>query len=151
LKAVIQRVNQAKVKVAEETVGSIEHGFVVLLGITHEDDEKDVEALVQKLIHLRVFEDEDQKMNCSLLDVEGSVLSISQFTLYGDVRKGRRPNFLHAAKPEVANELYELFNKQLKATGLRVETGRFGAMMDVSLVNNGPVTIIIETEAGKII
>lgn len=151
MKAVIQRVNRASVTVDDEVVGKIDHGFVILLGVTHEDTEADVDALVQKIIHLRVFEDEAGKLNRSLIDTNGSILSISQFTLYGDVRKGRRPNFMQAAKPDVANKLYELFNEKIKEQGVHVETGVFGAMMDVSLVNNGPVTIIIETENGKIV
>jgi len=151
VRAVIQRVNQANVKVDNEITGEIEHGFVILLGVTHDDSPADVKALVQKIIHLRVFEDEQNKLNHSLLDVKGSVLSISQFTLYGDVRKGRRPNFMKAAKPEKASELYELFNESLIQAGIQVETGSFGAMMDVELVNNGPVTIIMETNQGKIV
>jgi len=151
VRAVIQRVNQANVKVDNEIIGEIEHGFVILLGVTHDDSPADVKALVQKIIHLRVFEDEQNKLNHSLLDVKGSVLSISQFTLYGDVRKGRRPNFMKAAKPEKASELYELFNESLIQAGIQVETGSFGAMMDVELVNNGPVTIIMETNQGKIV
>lgn len=151
MKAVIQRTSQAKVKVDNKVVGAIENGLVVLLGITHEDTIQDVEALVQKMIHLRIFEDEENKMNRSLVDSDGSVLSISQFTLYADVRKGRRPNFMNAANPKRANELYELFNKKLKDAGIHVETGTFGAMMDVELVNDGPVTIVMETKQGKIV
>ncbi|HLS66856.1 MAG TPA: D-aminoacyl-tRNA deacylase [Pseudogracilibacillus sp.] len=151
MKAVIQRVSCASVSVENEVVGKIDDGFVVLLGITHEDTERDVHALVQKIVHLRVFEDEEGKLNRSLIDTNGSILSISQFTLYGDVRKGRRPNFMQAAKPHIANEVYELFNEKLRQENVHVETGTFGAMMDVSLTNHGPVTIIIETEDGKIV
>src|SRR5699024_788659 len=126
-------------------------GFVVLLGVGENDTEKDVEAIVQKLIHLRIFEDEAGKMNRSLLDVEGSVLSISQFTLYANIRKGRRPSFTKSMHPEEANRLYEYFNESLRKESIHVETGQFGAMMDVSLTNDGPVTIMIETEDGVIV
>ena len=119
---------------------------MVLVGVTHEDTEEDVHYLAEKLAHLRIFEDENGKMNHSLLDVKGSVLSVSQFTLYGDTRKGRRPNFMKAAKPDVANSLYECFNEALREKGIHVETGRFGAMMDVSLTNSGPVTMLIDSK-----
>lgn len=147
MKAVIQRARNARVTVGDETVGEIGHGFVVLLGITHEDTVKDVEYIVNKVIHLRVFEDENEKMNLSLKDVTGSILSISQFTLYGDTRKGRRPSFIKAAKPDYANELYEQFNQLIKDKGIKVETGKFGAMMDVQFTNEGPVTLIIDSKA----
>lgn len=151
MRAVIQRAKQASVSVRGKVIGEIDRGFVILLGITHDDTEADVDTLVNKVIHLRVFEDEEGKMNQSLLDQEGSILSISQFTLYADTRKGRRPSFIKAAEPTYANELYELFNEKLKEAGVDVETGKFGAMMDVQLINEGPVTIIIETKDGKII
>lgn len=151
MKAVIQRSKQANVKVNDEVIGEIEHGFVVLLGITAHDTIDDVKAIVQKLIHLRIFEDEAEKLNLSLLDVNGSILSISQFTLYADVRKGRRPNFMKAAHPSIAEPLYDQFNELLKIENIDVQTGKFGAMMDVSIVNAGPVTITIETRDGKII
>jgi len=151
LRAVIQRVKHANVKVENKVIGKINNGLVVLLGVAHEDTEADAEALVEKLIHLRIFEDEANKMNQSLLDIEGSILSVSQFTLYADVKKGRRPSFVKAAKPDRAEKLYELFNEQLKEANVHVETGSFGAMMDVELVNDGPVTIIIEAKEGKII
>ncbi len=151
MKAVIQRVKRANVKVEDQIVGEIQHGLLILLGVTSSDTVKDVETLVQKIIHLRIFEDKDDKMNHSLLDEKGSILSVSQFTLYSDVRKGRRPNFMQAAEPQYANELYELFNQRIKDDGVHVETGQFGAMMDVELVNDGPVTIIMETKDGKII
>lgn len=151
MKAVIQRVNQAKVTVNQEVIGKIDHGLVVLLGIAHEDTMEDVTAIVNKMIHLRIFEDEDNKMNLSLKDVDGSILSISQFTLYGDIRKGRRPSFVKAANPDDANNLYEKFNDMLRKEDIHVETGEFGAMMDVALTNAGPVTIIMETENGKIL
>ncbi|BAM47182.1 D-aminoacyl-tRNA deacylase [Amphibacillus xylanus] len=146
MRAVIQKVSQASVKVENKIVGQIDHGFVVLLGVTHNDTEEDAEYLAKKICHLRIFEDEAEKMNLSLLDVQGSVLSISQFTLYSDTRKGRRPSFTDAARPEQANQLYEYFNQQIESYGVKLETGEFGAMMDVSLINQGPVTIIIDSE-----
>lgn len=151
MKAVVQRVKEAHVTVDGEIIGKINHGFVLLLGITHDDTEKDIDVIINKLIHLRIFEDEANKMNLSLLDVAGSVLSVSQFTLYGDIRKGRRPSFTGARNPEEARQLYDLFNEKLRAQNVNVETGSFGAMMEVSLVNDGPVTIIIETKDGKIV
>ena len=147
----IQRAKDASVKVDDVVIGQIDHGFVILLGVTHDDTDKDIDTLVNKIIHLRVFEDEDGKMNRSLIDTNGSILSISQFTLYADTKKGRRPSFVKAAKPEYANELYELFNEKLKEAGVHVETGEFGAMMDVQLTNVGPVTIILETQDGVLI
>lgn len=126
-------------------MGQIEHGLLLLVGITHEDSEKDVEFVADKVAHLRIFEDEAGKMNHSVLDTGGQILSVSQFTLYGDCRKGRRPNFMSAARPEQAEPLYEMFNSKLREKGLQVETGRFGAMMDVRLLNDGPVTLIVES------
>ncbi|RDW19285.1 D-tyrosyl-tRNA(Tyr) deacylase [Oceanobacillus arenosus] len=146
MKAVIQRARDASVTVDGEIIGEINDGFVVLLGVTHEDTVEDVTYLVNKIIHLRIFEDENEKMNHSLLDVGGSILSISQFTLYGDTRKGRRPNFMQAAKPDYAKELYETFNTMVRESGIEVETGRFGAMMDVQFTNVGPVTLIIDSK-----
>lgn len=146
MRLVVQRVTSASVKVEEEITGAINEGYMVLVGVTHEDTEEDVHYLADKLAHLRIFEDENGKMNHSLLDVKGSVLSVSQFTLYGDTRKGRRPNFMKAAKPDAANALYESFNKALREKGIYVETGRFGAMMDVSLTNSGPVTIWMDSK-----
>ncbi|WP_282059077.1 D-aminoacyl-tRNA deacylase [Bacillus pumilus] len=146
MRLVVQRVTSASVKVEEEITGAINEGYMVLVGVTHEDTEEDVLYLAEKLAHLRIFEDENEKMNHSLLDVKGSVLSVSQFTLYGDTRKGRRPNFMKAAKPNAANALYESFNKALREKGIHVETGRFGAMMDVSLTNSGPVTIWMDSK-----
>jgi len=146
MKAVIQRAKDASVTVDGEEIGAIDEGFVVLLGVTHDDTTEDVNYLVNKIIHLRVFEDENGKMNRSLMDIEGSILSISQFTLYADTRKGRRPSFIKAAKPDTANELYEHFNVRLKGEGVKVETGQFGAMMDVGLTNVGPVTFIIDSQ-----
>ncbi|MDN0039824.1 D-tyrosyl-tRNA(Tyr) deacylase [Bacillus altitudinis] len=146
MRLVVQRVTSASVKVEEEITGAINEGYMVLVGVTHEDTEEDVHYLAEKLAHLRIFEDENGKMNHSLLDVKGSVLSVSQFTLYGDTRKGRRPNFMKAAKPDMANSLYECFNETLREKGIHVETGRFGAMMDVSLTNSGPVTIWMDSK-----
>lgn len=145
MKVVLQRSKSAQVTVDGETVGRIEHGFVLLVGVTHEDTEQDARYLADKIAGLRVFEDDQGKMNLSILETGGQVLSVSQFTLYGDCRKGKRPNFMAAARPEQAEPLYERFNAMLREQGLRVETGRFGAMMDVSLVNDGPVTLILES------
>jgi D-tyrosyl-tRNA(Tyr) deacylase len=133
------------VSVDGETVGKIERGLVVLVGVTHEDTEQDARYMAEKLAGLRIFEDGEGKMNLSVLEAGGEVLSVSQFTLYGDVRKGKRPNFMAAARPEQAKPLYERFNELLQAQGVRVETGVFGAMMDVQLTNWGPVTLVIES------
>ncbi|MCA1021695.1 D-tyrosyl-tRNA(Tyr) deacylase [Halobacillus litoralis] len=146
MKAVVQRAVDASVTVEEETVGSIERGLVILLGVTHEDTEEDARYLADKIPHLRIFEDENGKMNHSLKDVEGQMLSISQFTLYGDTRKGRRPNFMGAARPDAAVQLYESFNKMVMDQGVHVETGSFGAMMNVQLTNEGPVTLILDSK-----
>ncbi len=151
MKLVIQRSKEASVKINNEVTGEIKSGLVVLIGITHQDTEADIDALIQKMIHLRIFPDEAGKLNLSLMDTKGSVLSISQFTLYADVKKGRRPNFTDAAKPGQANELYELFNQKLRAEDIHVETGEFGAMMEVELINDGPVTIALESSDGKLI
>ncbi|MEN2765884.1 D-aminoacyl-tRNA deacylase [Ornithinibacillus xuwenensis] len=146
MRAVIQRAQDAKVTVRDEVIGEIKNGFVVLLGVTHEDTIEDATYLVNKIVHLRVFEDDNEKMNLSLKDVDGDILTISQFTLYGDTRKGRRPNFMQAAKPQQANQLYEQFNSLIEAEGIKVETGEFGAMMNVQLTNVGPVTLIIDSK-----
>lgn len=146
MRVVIQRVKHARVTVDHEVVGEIQQGFVLLVGITHDDTEVDAEYCATKIPNLRVFEDEEGKMNLSLRDVGGEILSISQFTLYGDMRKGRRPNFMAAAKPEQANRLYEYFNSLLREQNIVVETGIFGAMMDVELVNAGPVTLILDSK-----
>ncbi len=144
MKAVIQRVQQAEVKVDGNVTGSINKGLLVFLGIGKEDNEDRLNFLVNKIINLRVFEDESGKMNLSVKDTNGEILVVSQFTLYGDVKKGYRPNFMNAAPPEVAEQYYELFIKKLKENGIKTETGKFGAMMQVHLINDGPVTIIIE-------
>lgn len=146
MKVVIQRASEAQVKVDNKTVGEISNGLVVLVGITHKDTIEEVKYLANKIVNLRIFEDEHEKMNLSLKDVSASILSISQFTLYGDTRKGRRPNFMEAAAPEYANELYDKFNETLKEHGIHVETGQFGAMMDVRFTNVGPVTLILDSE-----
>jgi D-aminoacyl-tRNA deacylase len=146
MKVVLQRSKEASVTVGRKVAGQIEKGFVLLVGITHGDTEEDARYVADKVVNLRVFEDEAGKMNHSLLDVKGEILSISQFTLYGDCRKGRRPNFMEAAKPAHARPLYEYFNKVLKEKGVTVETGVFGEMMDVKLTNDGPVTLILESK-----
>lgn len=147
MRVVVQRVRDARVTVDGETVGAIAHGLLLLVGFTHGDREDDLAWMAEKVVHLRVFEDEAGKLNRSLLEVGGEILSVSQFTLYGDCRKGRRPSFAAAARPEEARRLYEAFNERLRAYGVRVETGRFGAMMDVSFTNVGPVTLILESPA----
>lgn len=146
MRVVLQRTTDAEVRIAGEIKGKIEQGFVALVGITHSDTEEDIQYLVNKTVNLRVFEDEKGKMNLSLMDVGGSILSISQFTLYGDCRKGRRPNFMQAAKPDYAEEMYEKWNDMLRSQGITVETGQFGAMMDVAFTNNGPVTILLDSD-----
>jgi D-tyrosyl-tRNA(Tyr) deacylase len=146
VKVVIQRAKHAKVTVEDNVVGEIDEGVMVLVGITHDDTEADADYLAEKIVNLRIFEDEAGKMNHSLLDVNGQVLSVSQFTLYGDCRKGRRPNYMNAAKPDYANDIYEIFNTKLREKGLHVETGIFGAMMDVQFTNVGPVTLIVESK-----
>ncbi|BDG46348.1 MULTISPECIES: D-aminoacyl-tRNA deacylase [Parageobacillus] len=146
MKVVVQRAKRAKVTVNGETVGSIGHGLVLLVGVTHSDTIEDVAFVADKIAHLRIFEDESGKMNLSVLDVGGEILSVSQFTLYGDCRKGRRPNFMEAAKPDHALPIYEALNEALRQKGIRVETGKFGAMMEVELINDGPVTLIVESK-----
>ena len=144
MRLVVQRVKNAKVDVDNKTVGSIDKGFLVLLGVTHSDTKETADYLVKKLCNLRVFEDENGKMNLSLKDVEGKLLIVSQFTLYADCTGGNRPSFINAAKPDMANELYEYFCNECKNKGIEVERGIFGADMKVSLLNDGPVTIILE-------
>lgn len=146
MKVVLQRVKNASVTVEGEVTGAIDHGLLLLVGFKEGDTKEDLRYLAEKVVHLRIFEDESGKMNHSLLDVKGSILSVSQFTLYGDCRKGRRPNFIRSAKPEVAEPLYRRFNEILKSYGVPVETGVFGAMMEVSFTNDGPVTFILESK-----
>ena len=147
MKIVVQRCSRAEVRIGGEVVGKIGLGFVLLVGITHEDTEKEVEWMAKKVASLRVFGDEEGKMNRAISEVDGAVLSISQFTLYGDARKGNRPSFVRAARPELAEPLYNRFNTLLRDQyGLQVETGQFGADMQVDFVNDGPVTILLETE-----
>ncbi|ATO50605.1 D-aminoacyl-tRNA deacylase [Brevibacillus laterosporus] len=145
MRVVVQKAKASSVSVNGDVVGKIEQGLVLLVGITHEDTIKDVEFVADKVANLRIFEDEEGKMNYSVQETGGQILSISQFTLYGDCRKGRRPNFMAAARPEVAEPLYDQFNEVLRSKGLQVETGRFGAMMDVQIHNHGPVTLIVES------
>ncbi len=145
MRLVVQRVSEAKVDVDGKTVGKINKGFMVLCGITHEDTEKEADILARKLCNLRIFEDENEKMNLSLKDVKGELLIISQFTLYADsMSSGNRPSFIAAARPEKAEPLYEYFIKKCEAEGVHVEKGIFGADMKVSLLNDGPVTILLE-------
>lgn len=144
MRLLIQRVSKATVKVEGECVGKINKGFLVFLGITHEDTKDNVDYLVNKLYNLRVFEDENEKMNLSIKDINGEILIVSQFTLYADTSHGNRPSFINAAKPDEANELYEYFIEKAKQTGLKIEAGIFGADMKVELLNDGPVTILLE-------
>lgn len=145
MRAVIQRVSQAEVAIDGETVGKIGKGFMILLGVHQEDTKEDADYLIRKISTLRVFEDDEGKMNLGLKDVGGSILSISQFTLHADTKKGKRPSFVKAARPETAIPLYEYFNEGLRNVDLTVETGKFGADMAVSLINDGPVTILFDT------
>src|SRR5579864_3762929 len=147
MKVVLQRVKNAHVEVAGRTVGAIGPGLVILLGVARADSRKDAEYLVDKTLHLRIFPDEAGRMNRSVIETGGALLVVSQFTLYGDCRKGRRPSFDDAAPGEQARELYEFFVSQLKSSNIIVETGVFQAEMEVHLVNDGPVTIILESKA----
>jgi len=142
----VQRVSRASVKVGGEITGKIAEGLLVLLGVTHNDSESDADYLAEKVAGLRIFEDDAGKMNRSVTDVGGGVLAVSQFTLFGDVRKGKRPSFDDAARPERARELYEYFVERVRSLGLRCETGRFQEMMEVELVNQGPVTILLDSK-----
>ena len=146
MRAVVQRVANASVTVGEETVGAVGAGLMVLIGVSKEDTDKDLKYIVEKVMNLRVFDDENGVMNRSVLDVGGSILAVSQFTLYGDARGGRRPSYIRAASPEPANELYERAVAAWRAQGIHVETGRFRTEMKVSLVNDGPVTILLDSE-----
>ncbi|MGI8555645.1 MAG: D-aminoacyl-tRNA deacylase [Pyrinomonadaceae bacterium] len=145
MRAVVQRVPHAQVSVDEKIVGEIGKGILVLLGVAADDAEKDALYLVEKTLNLRIFEDAEDKMNLSLLDIAGELLVVSQFTLYGDARKGRRPSFITAAPPEKANALYEFFVAEARKQIAKVETGRFQAMMDVELINEVPVTILLDS------
>ena len=146
MRVILQRSKRASVTVDGSITGAIESGYVLLVGITHEDTEQDADYCARKIAQMRLFEDEDGKMNRSIFENGGDILSISQFTLYGDIRKGRRPSFVEAARPEKAEPLWNYFNETLRNEGLRVEEGVFGAMMDVELVNDGPVTMIVESK-----
>ncbi|MCK5554093.1 MAG: D-tyrosyl-tRNA(Tyr) deacylase [Deltaproteobacteria bacterium] len=148
MRAVVQRVKSATVSVGEDRIASIGRGLVVFLGVGKEDDTGDVEYLVGKIPHLRIFQDEGEKFNRSLLDVGGEILVVSQFTLFGDCRKGRRPSFTDAASPECARNLYDHFVSRLREEGLRVQAGRFQAMMMVGVVNEGPVTLLLDSGKG---
>ena len=144
--AVIQRCSQGKVTVSDKVVGKISHGLVIFLGVQKNDTENDAEFLVNKICGLRIFNDENDKMNLSIKDVNGSALVISQFTLCGDTKKGRRPSFIKAATPDDGNRLYEYFMSEMKKSGVPIESGEFGAMMDVELVNDGPVTFVLNSK-----
>lgn len=146
MKAVIQRVSEARVKVGEHEIAQISKGLLILLGVKKEDTEKEAELMAKKTVNLRIFSDEEGKMNLSLLDIAGEALVVSQFTLYGNCRKGRRPSFIDAALPAEADFLYQYFAEYLKKEGANVQTGQFQAMMQVELVNEGPVTIILDSE-----
>ncbi len=146
MRAVVQRVSEASVSVDNEVTGAIESGIVVFLGVESGDNEKDISYVADKVANLRIFEDDEGKMNLSVSDVGGSVLAISQFTLFGDVRKGKRPSFISAARPEAANESYEKFVGLVRDMGIRVETGVFQADMKVKVFNDGPVTILIDSK-----
>jgi D-tyrosyl-tRNA(Tyr) deacylase len=145
MRAVLQRVTRASVRVGSETVGEIERGFVVLLGVARDDSEQDALYLVDKIVNLRVFEDEEGRMNLSVLDTGGALLVVSQFTLYGDVRRGRRPSWIEAAEPALAEKLYEFFVREARRSVAQVATGEFRRMMEVELVNDGPVTILLDS------
>lgn len=144
MKVLLQRCKNASVTVDGQVTGKIKNGYLLLVGITTTDTEKEINYLVEKVVGLRLFEDAEGKMNHSIEQVQGSILSVSQFTLYADTRRGRRPSFTDASRPEMAKPLWELFNDKLLAKGLQVETGVFGAMMDVTFTNDGPVTIMLE-------
>ncbi|MCW1927030.1 D-aminoacyl-tRNA deacylase [Bhargavaea beijingensis] len=146
MRVIIQRSGKASVTVGGKVTGAIDSGYVLLVGLTHSDTVGDVRYVANKVANLRLFEDADGKMNLSILDAGGAILSVSQFTLYADTARGRRPGFSEAARPEQARQLYEHFNEELRKLGLHVETGIFGAMMDVSLTNEGPVTVIVESK-----
>lgn len=146
MRIIVQRVNKADVEVNKKTVGKIKKGLLIFLGVGREDDESDLEYIVNKVVGLRIFEDQDGKMNLSVADIGGEILAVSQFTLYGDVRKGKRPSFTTSAPPEMAEDLYEKFVDKCRDFGINVQTGIFGADMKVNLVNDGPVTIMLDSK-----
>jgi len=146
MKVLIQRVKKAKVTVKDETKGQIDTGILVFLGIGQNDSEKEISYLIDKITNLRIFENESKKMDLSLKDINGELLVISQFTLYGNTNKGRRPDFTEAANPEIAKDLYEKFISECKNLGIKTQSGVFGAMMDIELINDGPVTFMIESK-----
>ena len=148
MRAVVQRVTESRVEVANEVVGKIGVGLLVLLGVARNDTTSDADYLTEKIINLRIFDDAEGKMNRSLVDLGGEMLLVSQFTLFGDTRRGRRPSYTEAAEPEKANELYEYFVGRARGLGINVETGVFQAMMKVSLTNDGPVTILLDSRKG---
>lgn len=147
MRAVIQRVKRGSVTVDGKVIGKIGKGLVVLLGVSEGDEEKDAQFIAEKIVNLRIFPDNENKMNVSLLNAGGEILSISQFTLYGDCRKGRRPSFIQAARPEKGEKFYNVFNQSLRNFGVKIEEGKFGAMMDVEIINDGPVTLIVESKS----
>lgn len=149
MKVVLQRVNEANVVVDNEVVGKINNGLLVLVGFTQGDTDADIDYIYNKIIHLRIFDDENGVMNKSLLDVGGEVLSISQFTLYGDIRHGRRPSWIKALEPSLATIMYDKFNEKFKKDNVKIEKGIFGAEMKVSLINDGPVTMVMESRDGS--
>jgi D-tyrosyl-tRNA(Tyr) deacylase len=146
MRAVVQRVERAEVRVEEKVTGGIKNGLVVLLGVHRKDSDKDALFLAEKIVHLRIFEDEQGLMNRSLLEVGGNMLVVSQFTLFGDCRKGRRPSYSEAARPELADQLYRKFIQAVQQTGVEVATGEFQKMMDVELINQGPVTLLLDSK-----
>ena len=146
MKVVLQRVAHASVTVDEKVIGKIQRGFLLLVGVTHDDAMEDMEYLVRKIVQMRIFEDEEGKLNRSIQDIGGEILSVSQFTLYADTKKGNRPSFSKAAPGDVAVEMFEQFNGLLRDTGIPVETGKFGADMKVELLNDGPVTILLDSK-----
>lgn len=146
MRVIIQRSKESSVSVDGEVVGSIDKGLVLLVGFHDDDTQEDLDYAVRKVVNMRLFSDDEDKMNLSLKDIEGSILSVSQFTLYANTKKGNRPSFIAAAKPDYAEKLYHQFNEKLKEENVPVETGTFGAMMDVSIQNDGPVTIILDTK-----